>query len=270
MMPLRIDASALARYARSLDEARRLFPRAQAALLNNAAFGVRETALEWGIPRVMVVRAPRFLAANLRVTKASPGRLVARLGSVVRDRYTGLEEQEFGGDMDRHPATELARGGNRTRQIRPRARLRGNILSPDDVEMAHIKSESQRWHVFLEVLARRNEKRPFLLKSGWGGRPGLMQYGKLIRGARRRVSGRSAGARRDAQRHGYVLAREKATATTRQIKTLQQFDAKGKTRVRKRQWMKPSLARWFDRADLQMEYARALRFARLWQSRRKV
>lgn len=252
MIGLRIDASALARYARSLDEARRLFPRAQSALLNNAAFGVRTIALDESIPRVMRVRSPKFLARSLRVDKARTANQTARLYTLAGPRWSGMEEQEFGGTMQRHPATERARGGSRDTVIRQQARLRGDLLSIDDVDVGHVQSERQRVAVFLEILSRRNERRPFALTKAGGIRPGLLQMGKLARRSRRR---RKPG--------------DPTAWTRRKLHTLQAFDTKGKTRVRRKRWMKPSVDRWFSRADLQMEYARALRHARLWLDRPK-
>lgn len=256
-MDITIDTTQIDRWGAHLREQIRAMPRAEAALLNNMAFGVRTEALRY-IPTIMVVRNPRFLSASLRVNKASTGRLVATLASVGRNRFTALWEQEFGGEMQRHPASKIARGGNEKGQIKQSARLRGDIITPDDVELANIRSERQRMHAYLEVLQRRSERRPFIVRGDSGFRPGLMQFGKLIMGRRKRVSGRAVGAQRDSNRHGYLLMRPTATKTTRQVNTLQQFDAKGKTRVRSLKWMKPSIARYLAGADMRVEYQRAI------------
>jgi hypothetical protein len=255
MDPLDINLTSLDHFARDLDEAAQLVPLAQAALVNNVAFGVREEALQY-IPDIMVVRNQRFLSANLRVTKATRSHLVAHLGMLKRDRFSGLEEQEFGGELDRHPASLLARGGDKAGQMRQRARLRGDIISPDDVEMSHISSEAQRLHVFLEILQRRGEKRPFILRNAPSLRPGLMQFGKLLRGAPRKALTKAG--------------RVRPGVPVRQIRTLQKFDAKGKVRIKQTRWMKPSIDRFFARADMSTEWGRALRMARLWTSAKRM
>ncbi len=271
-MDFDVNTAGLERYARSLREAIRLFPRAQANLLNNMAFGVRTIALEWGIPRVMTVRNPTFLSSCLRVDKAHPGatgRMVATLGMSKRDRFGGLLEQEIGGEMQRQPAMLAARKGDFKKTLPSAARFKGDFISPEDIDVAHdTGSWAQRIVVMISQLERQNYKRPFIMHGSPQIGSGLLIMGKHIKGIEKRQYKRRINRLGEVQTIRMAglggLMRSSARTLTRQLVTLRTF-GKGQTTVKRKPWLRPSIDHYLSTHNRQIEWERALRFANALQ-----
>lgn len=251
-MDIEIDTSELDRYSKTLKEQKKLVPRAIVALLNNMAFGTRDVVLDY-IPRVMIVRNRAFLRSSILVTKAKAGTSSpeALLGSKSRDRFSGLREQEFGGVLTRQTAYLEARSGSKQKKMKQSARLKGNILKPEDISVAHEKNWEHRIHVFLEMLQRKTAflgsyKGAFVIHGSSKFRSGLMSLDKLTRGSRAKKQG--------------------TTKTTRQVKTLQRFE-KGQKKVKRKPWMKPSIDKYLQRSNPHMEWLRAVRSVKLFMKK---
>lgn len=250
-MEISVDTHELQRYAETLRRAAAEGPKFTAAIINNIAFGARAEALEY-MPTVMHVRNKAFLASTLLVRKASSTSQRAEFHSHPRARFSAYVEQEFGGVMQRHPATLAARGGNETGVMQKSARLGGDIITPEDIQIAHASGgDDQRVAVMLSQLQRgyvgtgKGGQRFIMHSSAKWPHPGLKRLGKAIPGVKRkRVSGRSQGAKRNASRQGYVELLTGHRPGDRQIIGLQQFDAKGKAPVKRTPWMWVSVKRY--------------------------
>lgn len=246
-----IDISDVSRYAAVLERAHRAGPVAMSALLNNMAFGSRRVALGY-IPRVMHVRNKGFLSASILVRKSNAHTLTATFYSHPRTRFTALVEQEFGGVMQRHPATKAARGGTEQGKIRPAARLTGTIIKPEDVQIAHSTGSAEQFMaVYLSQLQRGTlgtgaAGQRFIVHSvGKWKYPGLKRLGKIVPGAKgRSVRGKAV---RPGLRKG-----------DRQIIGLQAFDTKGKAKVEKRPWMWVSVQKYLSHVRLDVTWERTL------------
>lgn len=266
-MEIGIDITDVQKLAAVMDRASRAGPVAVSALLNNLAFGARKTALSY-IPRVMHVRNKGFLAASILIRKATPNHLEATFYSRRRDRFTGLYEEEFGGTMQRHPASKAARGGSEQGKIKSGARLQpGDIITPDDVRIAHNKGTQEQFiKVYLKQIMTGKlgtgtaGQRFILHTTGKWIWPGLKRTGKLAPGTKRkRVSGRAAGAKRNAQRHGYIsIINDKREPWDRLVVGLQSFDTKGKAKVERRPWMWVSVQRYLSYVRLEVTWQRTL------------
>lgn len=246
-----IDISDVTKYADAIGRFSRAGSTAMSALLNNMAFGARHTALGY-IPRVMKIRNKGFLSASILVRKSNPHTLTATFYSHPRTRFTALVEQEFGGVMGRHPATKAARGGNEQGTIRQAARLRGDIITPEDVQIAHSTgSPVQAMAVYLAQLQRGDlgtgaaGQRFIVHNVGKWKYPGLKRLGKLVPGAKgRAVRGKAI---RPGVRKG-----------DRQIIGLQAFDTKGKAKVEKHPWMWVSVQKYLSHVRLDVTWKRTL------------
>ena len=243
-MGFTIDTREIDRYAKHLETMKRsTLHVAFRMMMNNMAFAVRKEVLEY-IPRVMIVRNKRFLSSTIRVDKARSGTDVAILYQQSRARYGGLREQEFGGVMGRQSATMAARGKNKSKQMQKKSRLMpGKILSPDDITITGQKSDAHKAYVFLLMLQRKtamigHHKGAFIFPKTKGFKGGLMKLGKL---AKRKQD----------------IRRRKDTRS-RKVVTLQTFD-KGKKRVKRSKWMKPSIDKYLRRADATLEWRKVMR-----------
>jgi hypothetical protein len=265
-----IDISDVSRYAAVLERANRAGPVAMSALLNNMAFGARHVALNY-IPKVMHIRNPGFIRASILVRKANPHTLTATFYSHPRTRFSALVEQEFGGTMSRHPATKAARGGTEAGKIRPAARLTGTIIKPEDVQIAHSTGSAEQFMaVYLAQLQRGSAKkglgtgnigqRFIVHTSGKWIYPGLKKLWKLKPASKvKRVSGRTPGALRGKNRHGYInIVNINQREGDRFIQGLQAFDTKDKAKVEKRPWMWVSVQKYLSHVRLDVTWERTL------------
>jgi hypothetical protein len=229
-----IHVQGLESYEAELRRLPGLFARAQTSVINNMAFGVRTTAIDWGIPMAMIVRSPNILRLSLRVDKAVQGRDRAVLGMASRDRFGGLLEQELGGKMKQQTATLAARGGQAKGVIRQAARLRSQFVTPDDIEIANnTGSTTQRIAAFITHLEKTGHTRPFVIHGHPTIRAGLYRLGKRT------------------NRSGHP--------NSRKLVTLRQFHS-DKIQVRQRRWLRPSIDRWLSTHSRQDEWRRAVEF----------
>lgn len=241
-MDVEIDTSALAAYAATLQRAAAGGPRLQSAILNNLAFGARDEALRY-IPTVMHVRNKAFLSASLLVRKSTSTTLRAEFYSKERARYTALAEQEFGGVLHRHPATKAARGGTEQGTMRQQARLRGDIISPEDVQIAHdTGTDAQFFAVYMKQLATGKlgtggaGQRFIMHKRGAWRYPGLKRLGKLAPKG----------------------SLPKGVRIRRQVIGLQQFNSKERTKVQRRPWMWVSVQKYMRALNMDELFNRTL------------
>lgn len=174
-----IEAKNLINLQRFYRKAPKQFARASANVLTSFAFGNHSKSLEI-IKSKMTVRNERFVKGSLRVDKARGNvplsAQIARIGSIVRDRFTGWVEQETGKKTTRtRTTTLLARGGNISRQVRPAFRLKpGNrFASPDEFSG---QSPQHRVTVMLQTLSRQKSTRPFIIKGHKKFKPGLYKF----------------------------------------------------------------------------------------------
>lgn len=121
-----VDTKSLSDYKKKLRKLQRGVPYAMMKVLNDSAFGTRETAIN-NISMSMILRSGPFIKSTIRVTKATKSVLVSQVGSIKRDRYSGLLEQETGsvakGKLGKRAVTKEARGGTFTSKMKPGARL---------------------------------------------------------------------------------------------------------------------------------------------------
>ena len=264
---LSIDSTDLERYLKKdLQQLRGTMAAARRALMNNMAFSVREIVLKWGIPRVMTVRNPNILRITLRVQKARRGadERATLYQTGKSDTWDALRVQEFGGTMGQQPATLDARGGAKSGKIKAKARMKGNILSPSDIDVAHEQSEAHRVHVFLQMLQRGDRQvggannQPFILGHSAHFRPGLFRFGrkmsqKTMRGRHRKLMGIAKGTRVSKQEIAGLKY-------TRQLVRLRSF-GKENVQVKRLLWLRPSIDRYLRTSDAKREWRRAMRHA---------
>ena len=251
-MDLTIDTRDLEQHGLALRQMPGIIARAQRAMVNNMAFGVRQECLTWGIPQVMTVRNPNILRATLTVRKATYPGFTASMGMTTRDRFGGLLEEELGGSMHRPPASLAARGGDKGKVMAGKARLKpgADYLTPEDVDVANASGGwEQRIVVMISQLEREGSTKPFIMHGSSALHSGLMVMGKRIgKGSRKTM------------RHRKRAAGGAIPPGRRQLITLRPF-AKGETRVKRTPWMKPSIDRWLATHDRQVEWHKALDFA---------
>lgn len=267
---LSIDSKDLERYLKKdLRQLRGAIAGARRALMNNMAFAVREIVLTWGVPRVMTVRNPNILRITLRVQKARRGgdERATLYQTGKNDTWDALRVQEFGGMMGQQVATLEARGGAKSGKIKSKARMKpGNIISPEDISVAHEQGEAHRVHVFLQMLQRGDRQvggdnahnQPFILGSAAGFRPGLFRLGRKM----------NQKSQRGRHRKWFAMGKEERVSKksigwlkgTRQIKRLRSF-GKEQTPVRRLKWLRPSIDRYLRTTDPKMEWRKAMRHA---------
>jgi len=172
------------------------FRRAMAGYLNTSAFGSRKKS-QIIIQRSMVVRAPGFILGSIRVERASPApypvHMTSMMGSVKRERYSGLAEQETGQAWaTKRTNTVAAREGSPRRIIPKKYRMgRKHRLLTDVVDLfvarragraASNQSHSSRVAAALAILTRKNDTRPFIIGGTPGRKSGLYRLdgGKLV------------------------------------------------------------------------------------------
>ena len=157
------------------------FKVASAGMLNTFAFETRKKSLHI-INTAMTVRAKGYVKGSIKVDKASfrdpINKQQSQVGSIVRPRFTGWEEQEDGKvDKRKRIATSFARGGSNTGKIKPSHRMKtsNTFESPDDFPG---KSQHHRAVVMLQTLFRRRHRKPFIIKGHKSIKPGLYKIQK--------------------------------------------------------------------------------------------
>ena len=154
-----------------LEAFQREFPRkltrAMVLVVNNVAFGLRED-MQASIGELLMVRSPSFVRRHLLVSKARSGSLspVAEVGSIRRGKFEGWAAQQFGAPVERERVPTLAaRGGAQRRVMRSRARLMPGKDIPTAREIVG-RSDANAVIALMRILARRGDRRPFLVFPG--------------------------------------------------------------------------------------------------------
>lgn len=179
---------------RNLKKLRRLYKRAPrqmrratAGMANSFAFGVKEQ-IPMTIDDLMTVRNPRFVNSKIRVVVAKGTQPInvqtSRVGSIFGPRFSGWEEQQLGKRTTRtRVATMNARGGNFSRPMQGKSRLKPNqkFLDPDSIQNA--KDDDHRLFIFLKMHERRRKQQSFTIRRKTGKfKPGLYRFkGKKVR-----------------------------------------------------------------------------------------
>lgn len=139
-----------------------------ANVLNNFAFGTKKAAIDV-INDKMTVRNKRFVESSFRVQKTNGSiplnSMVSRVGSIERARFSGWEEQQTGKKREStRVGTLLSRGKNKSKQMRPAARMKPGRNFPDAGDYQG-KSEQQRTTVMLNTLKRKKFRKPFVIRK---------------------------------------------------------------------------------------------------------
>lgn len=217
-----IDLANLINLRKFYKKAPKQFLKAANATLNSFAFGTRKRSLEI-IKKKMTVRNQKFVAGSLRVQKSTGSNIDnarSEVGSIFRPRFTGWKEQESGTKPERtRSITRFARG-TKNRRLRPSFKMRpgNNFLDADDFQ---IRGSGDRTVVFLQMLARRKHRKPFIIKGSSKFKSGL-----------------------------YVFRRKK-------IKRIQEF--KQTKKIKRVPWMSGGRKEFFRTADVNKIWAESLR-----------
>lgn len=174
-----VDQREMMELIRFFHRAPRKFAKASGYMLNDFAFGVRNTAIEVLRER-MTVRDPRFVERRLQVEKSSTRppfeAQQSEVGSTFFKRFSGWREQQTGERTTRERTINLlARRGSKKRKAVPMARLKPGA----DFESYHRypgASVEQQNVTMLQKLDRKRWKRPFLVLGKRGMRPGLYKF----------------------------------------------------------------------------------------------
>jgi len=219
------------------------FAVANGMLLNNMAFGSRETILHTLI-QGFTIRNSGFLSSRVRVNKNREWRDINRqmseVGSVKgppgaskETQFWGWREQQTGKKAVRkRVATLKGRGGSKGKQIKRGARMRRPFIGPDRFPRRRGfvgKNMDHRIQVMLRQLDRLKYSAPFIITGHSTIPPGL-----YIRGSGKNKYGQSP------------------------IQMLQSFDPKHK-QPRRFLWMTKGVARWFQLKDVNREFIKISR-----------
>lgn len=161
----KIDARELIQLRRWYKKQPRKFRIATGMMLNEFAYGTRDSIL-WIIGRRYIIRNERFVRSHVRVTNARFADPIntqrSMAGTTTGARFTGWAEQEFGTRaLNERTATIAGRGGTRKGKLKPSFRLKP---SRDVVEMEDygpVRSLGQ----FVAMIHERKEKRLIKIKT---------------------------------------------------------------------------------------------------------
>ncbi|MEE9119166.1 MAG: hypothetical protein V3U02_11335 [Calditrichia bacterium] len=217
-----IDLSNLINLRKFYRRAPKQFLKATNSTLNSFAFGTRKRSLEI-IEKKMTIRNQKFVAGSLRVQKSTGTNINnarSEVGSINRPRFTGWKEQELGTKPERSRSITSFGRGTKNRRLRPSFKMRpgNNFLDSDDFD---ISGGGDRTVVFLQMLARRKQRKPFIIKGSSKFKSGL-----------------------------YVFRRKK-------IKRIQTF--KETKKIKRVRWMSGGRREFFRTADINKIWAESLR-----------
>lgn len=135
MATLNVNTDAVVKYSNKLEKLHRsAFPVAIRGALNNAAFDVKQKTMPVSADKEFVNRNPNFFKANSKVfmAKGFNVRTMQAMIGFTTDKLKGsnqavedLEQQEHGGKIKGRSfiPLDIARGGSKTRPVRPSNRL---------------------------------------------------------------------------------------------------------------------------------------------------
>ena len=194
----------------------REFAKGTGSMLNDFAFGTRNTSFEV-IQESMVVRSRAFVNSRFRVEKTHRRMPMetqeATVGSIFSKRHSGWREQQTGEKTARERTiTELGRLKNRTRKLVGSARFKKENVFESHRDYKG-KSVEHRNIVMMQTLDRRRWKKPFIISGKKGMISGLYKFFR------------------------------------RKPRLLQVFDSK-KLQPKRIPWMEDAITRYFQREDL--------------------
>jgi len=183
-----MDLRQIAKFARLSARAPRQFAAATGMILNDAAFGTREEAINT-ISETMWIRQPGFVSNRIGVVKSTyslPIRSqVSEVGSRALPRFSGWIEQQTGEKTDRSRVfTVLARQGSKGRPAIRGARMlpSTDFLEADDVRIDGAKSRDHKEEIFLRMIQRQRYRKPFMIRRHSKFTPGVYR----MRGGQRK------------------------------------------------------------------------------------
>jgi hypothetical protein len=222
-------------------------------LLNSMAFGTRRESINF-IHATMRQRRKGLAEKSIIVSKNTEWRNVDRqvssmgsvaLGSGKTTKFRGWTEQQTGKKAIRvRVSTLIGRSGSKSRRIKPKARMKGKLVSPTRIPRTSrsgfnpptIRDNNHRVFIMLRVLEKLKWKQPFIITGHNKIPPGLYRFGG------------------------------EETKFGKGIQLLQGFDA-DRLQPRRLLWMSGGVRRWFAITDLNREFIKSARRLIL-QSRR--
>jgi hypothetical protein len=162
------------------------FAFATGGFLNNMAFHGRRTTPKV-VNELMRIRSSRFINSIIRVKKSSTKwpieKQQSEFGTIRLGRFTGWGEHEDGRKTERQRVGTLnARTGNWNRKMVQPSRLKSSNAIVSDTDYNITATGGNRTLVFLQMLDRKKEKRPFVIRK---------RYKKMTKGIyRMKSSGR--------------------------------------------------------------------------------
>jgi hypothetical protein len=151
---IKIDTSEWKKYGTLLKSLEKKVPSGISKMLNDMAFGTRNTAIE-GIENTMTIRAKQFVYSRIQVTKATVASQQSIVGSVATKNFSGFGEQEEGGIskiLKKRLIRKEARGGDMKRKV-----IRSNRLSPyNQLELATSLG-------MIRSFSRKGYRKPFII-----------------------------------------------------------------------------------------------------------
>lgn len=174
-----VDAAQLWELIRFYKTSPRLFAKATGSMLNDFAFGARNTAIEV-IREKMTTRNPRFIETRLRVDKSHTREPMesqaAELGSVATKRFSGWVEQQTGKRTTRERTINLlARGKTQKKKLKRPFRMNQAHLFESFHDYPGRGPEARNIQM-LQRLDRHRWQRPFIVVGKKGMKPGLYKF----------------------------------------------------------------------------------------------
>jgi hypothetical protein len=105
------------------------FARASANVINKQAFDMKDNYLPKAISDLMTVRSPGFIKSSIRYTKSPPrsdiNKQVSIVGTIEKNNFTGLKEQELGTKTERRKKIDIAARGRKWKdKVKSKFRLK--------------------------------------------------------------------------------------------------------------------------------------------------
>lgn len=165
-----IDWKQLLVWQKFFKKAPRLFKIAQRGVLNAQAFHMKKILIPASIHSKMIVRSPKFVNSSIRVSMAKGNKMQSEVGSVFRKGFSGWNEQQLGTKSKRdYVNSPYSRSDNRRNKVVNKRRLKTSNkrvkISDYNVKGNSIK---QRNIVWLQMMGKNNERRPFKLEHAVG------------------------------------------------------------------------------------------------------
>ena len=201
------------------------FAKATGSMLNDFAFGTRNTSIEV-INENMTVRNIRFVMSRMRTEKSHQRMPMesqqSTVGSITSPRFSGWKEQQTGQKTARERTiTLLGRMRRKTRKLVRTARLK-DVGRFESYHKYPGRGREQKNIIMMQKLDRQRWKKPFIISGKKGMVAGLYKFRR------------------------------------RKPRLLQVFEPK-KLQPKRIPWMEDAIRRYFQRQDIHRLWARTLR-----------